>query len=198
MNNYNSPCTREILLQSRTVDIFKPSTFTLTVEEVLHGLSNINRYNGNTIRPYSVAEHCINCGWALRKHLPKAKPHQLLYIVLHDAGEVVTQDLLRPIKLYTDQRIIDAEERILDRFIRSLPFSDVQLEEINSYVFQQLVKEIDTRMCATEIEQLFPRLPRQLREFDTYDVELTPMNREDYEGLINTLLQQLRKDNENS
>ncbi len=193
VNNYDSPCNDHVLLQTRTVNPMRPEGFILTIEEVINGLGNINRYNGNTNRPYSVAEHSLNCCWALEKHYPNCPDHMMLYMMLHDASEVVTCDLPRPIKLYVDQRLIDAEITIQHNFICSLPFTNAQITDVESFVFQKLVKEIDTRMAVTEMCQFFPELPRQLPDVDAYDVEITEYEDGDFGDAVRLYVSKLEE-----
>lgn len=71
----------------------------LTVQQLAHALSQINRYTGHTRKPYSVAQHCVHCseyldfdaGWAMAA-------------LLHDAPEIIIGDLSSPLKWHLGQR----------------------------------------------------------------------------------------------
>lgn len=64
--------------------------------DIAHSLARTCRYNGHTMRHYSVAEHCIIMArWAERKGY---NPREVLTILMHDAAECYIGDLIRPVK----------------------------------------------------------------------------------------------------
>jgi len=154
-NNYNEPRVPTILTQYRTVDVFNPESFEPSLAEISQALGNINRYNGHTSRPFSVAEHSLNCMLYAEEHHEVRSNHALFYILLHDAAEAYTQDILRPIKPTVSQDLLDAEALILEQLIKLLPFSDEQRADLQDENFLELVRLIDTRAAVTEVQYLF-------------------------------------------
>jgi hypothetical protein len=72
-----------------------PDPESITIEDIAHHLSLINRYNGATVRPYSVAEHSINlAAWA---QYFNPDPDLVLNYLLHDSAEAYLQDIIRPL-----------------------------------------------------------------------------------------------------
>ncbi|HLZ18041.1 MAG TPA: hypothetical protein VKO67_00435 [Smithellaceae bacterium] len=61
------------------------------VEDIIHSLPLINRFNGATMFPYSVAQHSLYVAGLLP---PELKLHGLL----HDAAEVYVGDMVSPLK----------------------------------------------------------------------------------------------------
>lgn len=69
---------------------------TPSIEEIAHALSMINRFNGHTRRPYSVAEHSL-----LVKDIAKcegASPIAQMAALMHDAHEAFIGDVSSPVK----------------------------------------------------------------------------------------------------
>jgi hypothetical protein len=80
----------------RKVDLINPDPEAICIEDIAHHLAMINRYNGATVRPYSVAEHCL----ILADYLSPSTTTALegLNVLLHDAAEAYLQDLSPDLK----------------------------------------------------------------------------------------------------
>lgn len=68
----------------------------ITIEIVAHSLSQINRFTGHAIRPYSVAEHSLLCV-AIAEQL-QLGPWVRLSALMHDAHEAYVGDASSPAK----------------------------------------------------------------------------------------------------
>ena len=118
------------------IDLDKREVSCIDIEDIAHALAHINRFNGHTVQPYSVAQHSILVsqmvfpGFALRG-------------LLHDAAEAYTGDIVRPIKAFMpdfwklEDKLL---EQVADKF--GLPFGTLPPE----------VREADHRMLATEMQ----------------------------------------------
>lgn len=169
---YNSPCNPLLITQNRAVDVFTPANFEPSLEEIIHALPQINRYNGHTIFPYSVAYHSLLCADVAIDFYNIHHSHLLLYILLHDASEAYTQDMVRPIKRFAPDSLLIAEQEIFENLIRLLPFSDEQREDLKHPEFIEIMNEIDTMMAVTEIEQLLPTHQNPISGFKPYDIKI--------------------------
>jgi 5'-deoxynucleotidase YfbR-like HD superfamily hydrolase len=69
-----------------------PSPEDVCVEDIAHALSQLNRFVGQTTKPYSVAQHSV-----LVSHTCPAEFS--LYGLLHDASEAYTNDVCRVLKV---------------------------------------------------------------------------------------------------
>lgn len=67
------------------------------VPRLAHNISNINRFNGATCRPYSVAEHSLLVLEIADKHL-HLDVHGQMYALCHDLHEGITGDQATPSK----------------------------------------------------------------------------------------------------
>lgn len=63
------------------------------IEDIAQGLSRIHRFNGQTIRDYTVAEHT----WII-SHLVKGSPAKKLAALMHDSPEAYINDMIRSLK----------------------------------------------------------------------------------------------------
>ena len=61
------------------------------IETIAHALSNINRWTGHTIRPFSVAQHSLLVSYLV-------PPEFALEALLHDATEAYLGDIASPLK----------------------------------------------------------------------------------------------------
>lgn len=126
---------------------FDPRPEEVDLGVIATGLSRINRFNGHTTQPYSVAEHSIHCamrGWSTSDTLAKA-------CLLHDAAEAYLGDLVRPVK-------------------RAMPNFDVFEERVMVAICERFhlpvggdlwaaVRDIDDAVLAAEREALLPDCP---------------------------------------
>lgn len=129
-----------------------PTPASITLADIGHHLSQINRFTGAARRPYSVAEHSLLvCEIAERElHLPVEARFAAL---MHDAHEAYTNDLHSPGKGEVGTAWHDFEGRFerLTRRVFGLThaFAD----------HAAAIKRADLMALATEREQLLPRTP---------------------------------------
>ena len=113
----------------------KPKDF--YIEDIARGLGNMPRFNGQTIKFYSVAQHCVVGSYQAPKE------HALAFL-LHDATEAFLADLVRPAKRQLPDYV--AMEKKMGRAIS---------EKFNLPIeMHPLVKEVDNRMLVTEARQI--------------------------------------------
>lgn len=113
--------------------------------DIAHSLSMNNRYNGHTVRPYSVGLHSILCSL----HAPKGFELEAL---LHDATEAYLADVVRPAKRGMPEYM--AIEQALWENAISIKFGLPK-------TISEEVHLIDNIMLVTEADQLMgPNSPR--------------------------------------
>lgn len=80
----------------RKFDFRNPDPESITLEDIAHVLSRIQRFGGHTIRPYSVADDSVNVARIVAwKDVTK---DTLCAALLHDASECYTGDIVTPFK----------------------------------------------------------------------------------------------------
>ena len=92
-----SPCIPNICtITGKELDIFALTQEDIDITDIMHSLSQINRYNGHTKFPYTVAQHSVYVAKLEYEHSKDAR--RALAALLHDAAEAYIGDIVRPIK----------------------------------------------------------------------------------------------------
>lgn len=124
------------------------------IGDIAHALSNQNRFNGYTSRPYSVAEHSVYVARVVARMYDNAGTSAVMGLtedifdrrsitrqaLLHDATEAYLLDIPRPVKLAIpaygeiEARLWEVIAGVFDVPVEMHPF----------------VKEADRRLCHTE------------------------------------------------
>jgi len=134
-----------------------PESYDYSIGEIARCQSRIRRFNGHTIRPYTLAEHSVGvCLLAMRVSiLPAGVTRNTVGIcaLLHDAAEPFVGDMPGPIKALPEMagyRALDdrTQRAILRAFGIWLP-TGVR-EDV-----QHIVDVADKELCATELRGLF-------------------------------------------
>ncbi len=115
----------------------------IQIEDIAHNLSNINRFNGQTKRPYSVAQHSVLVSRLLPQELK-------LFGLLHDAGETYVGDCVSPIKVLIQDIFSPIEDGIMSAVADRFWFADQLLDQ--SAI--DAVKKADNILLATEVRDL--------------------------------------------
>lgn len=148
-----------------------PKVEDICLEDIAHGLAFVNRFNGHTRFPYSVASHSMKVAGQMAAidgyELDLRYCVRQLYCLLHDASEAYLGDVPRPLKrLDAFAAYRDAERRLQRMIYRAFDLDpdDEPLE----------LKEIDRRMLRTEQRQLMPPPAHgEERREEPYEVVLT-------------------------
>ena len=177
-NPVNAPQpTSEYLTFNREVNIDTPEIVVPEMEDVFRALPKINRFNGQTIVPYSVALHSIMCVDVAEKIHKINKPHYLMGVLLHDAGEAYVGDVVRYIKQIIGKRLSHIEEYFFFALLVNVGLNTEELRELRQEDFIILLNEIDNRMAATEADILrsTDQMSTVLPEMQRYPITL-PLN----------------------
>lgn len=136
------------------IDLEQPHSVDIEIGDIAKGLSQVNRYGGQTYRPYSVAQHSVYVSYAYPDFMSKYRDWVLtpsawgqvaLAGLMHDASEAYIGDVMKPLKEAMPQyRRIEANlmEAIAQRF------------NINRD-FLAAVHEVDVRVCVNEMNVLY-------------------------------------------
>lgn len=148
----NNDCNHAVSVVGENLDIFSAATFLdeARVTDVLRALPMINRYTGQTLHPYSVAQHSmVLTSWACRE-AKIVEPHLLMAILLHDAAEAFIGDIIRPVKRMVKGDIRELEANILTRLYATVIVDPVMLNEALDPGFQDWLHQNDTALAKTE------------------------------------------------
>jgi uncharacterized protein len=129
------------LHSGKLVDVLNIEATKFDIYDFAHALAQINRYTGNTVRPYSVSEHSTK--GSLNQEVIDAGLARAFLI--HDCSEVLVNDVPRPVK-------------------RQIPEYEAIEEDIQKWIFQcfnepwenmEKLAKYDRRMCQDEMMQIF-------------------------------------------
>lgn len=135
------------LYTDRLVDVLDIESYDFTIYDFTHALCLINRYTGNTVKPYSVGEHTL-----IGSSLPEIVDEGLARaFFLHDFSEVIVNDLPRPVKRQLPEYMV-LEERVQKHIFNVFGEPWENMQAIAGY---------DTRMCQDEMQQIF-KTPKDL------------------------------------
>lgn len=126
----------------------------ISVLDIAAALAKINRFNGHTSRPYSVAEHSLYVCQVMEREHGITNPTALMCGLMHDAHEAYTSDMPSPAKQAINmltgggwRRFEDGvQAQVLERFhLRSA-----------MRAWQHAVHRADLVLLATERRDLLP------------------------------------------
>jgi len=115
----------------------------IDIRDIAHALSMLNRFNGRTQKPFSVAQHSV----MVSRLLP---PKLRLFGLLHDAAEGVLGDVISPVK----RLIADRWDPIEDGVMRAVAGRFGFLDQYEDEGARAEVKRADLVMLATEIRDV--------------------------------------------
>lgn len=126
-----------------------PRAEDVCIEDIAHALGAVNRFNGHTRRPYSVAQHSV----LVSRHLDVDGALMALVGLLHDASEAYLGDVPRPLK----QTAAFAPYREAEDRLQTLIYQVFGLDLVVRHpeVLPRL-KHVDRRMLRTEQAALMP------------------------------------------
>lgn len=139
---------------TRTFRLDRPSPLDVDIHDIAHSLALQNRFNGHTIVPYSVAQHCVLVSRIVEQRAgeypaPEIPINEPLLGLLHDAHEAYTGDLVSPVK-----RLISNAWQIVEDNAESAVQMAFALPCRPS--FPQIVRDADMIALATEVRDLMP------------------------------------------
>jgi hypothetical protein len=121
----------------------------IRLEDIGHQLSRVNRWNGASGAPFSVAEHSLHCQRLARVMAPALGSRMELLMLLHDAHEAYLGDVITPIKRQLGP-IYGVWARHLDRQV----FANLNVREPDD-TERVWVAKIDAQAARIECWSLF-------------------------------------------
>lgn len=139
-------------------DFAKGEFENVTVQDIAHSLSQINRFTGNAYGNYSVAAHSIIGAEYLETE--GKDPLAALYFLTHDAHECAMSDIPRPVmnslvpSAQHDLRVMKGQIDKRIHFLLNIPWPPIPS-------IRDMVKQMDDVMLATEKRDIMPPCSRQ-------------------------------------
>lgn len=101
------------MLSGRRLDLLDPSPLDVEVQDIVHGLARVARWNGQTKGPYafSVAQHSIVVEQIFTL-MSNPTPDEQMIALLHDGPEYVVGDMISPFKTVIGDNYKSIEKRL--------------------------------------------------------------------------------------
>lgn len=143
------------------IDLLQPEAMVslITIDDIAYSLAYINRFNGHTTRPYSVAEHCLR---GVEYSLPAHK----LEFLMHDAPEAYLGDTVGPLKrsgLFDPYRMLELRWT-----------AAIQVRFGLLFPTPKEIHETDKRMLVTEQRDLMGRPPASGDRYRPFEGIIAP------------------------
>lgn len=123
----------------RNVSLLNPSSGQIEIGDIAHGLAHQCRFNGQTTKFYSVAQHSVLVASILPEELKLAG-------LLHDAAEAYLGDIVQPLKILLPE-FAEIESRFMAKISERFSVKGLDDPEI---------KRADLIALATERRDLMP------------------------------------------
>ncbi|MEN6306012.1 MAG: HD domain-containing protein [Armatimonadia bacterium] len=138
----------------RSVSLASPDPASIDIRDIACGLSRLNRFNGATKLPVSVADHSLNVARLLG--MWKADAELQLLGLLHDAHEAYFGDITTPVRRELAAWAgADHVQRMADRLDRAI-FQAFRLNSIATSFAHAKVRDADAAVYAAEWRDLMP------------------------------------------
>jgi hypothetical protein len=125
----------------KLVDLFVPKIEDICIEDIAHGLANTSRWNGQTKKFFSVAQHSVM--------MHDLAPDKLaLAFLLHDGEEAYWGDIIKPLKTVLKQACPDIPIKM--NALRSLIYIRFGVQEVD-------YEDLDKFCLHYEYEHVFKR-----------------------------------------
>lgn len=140
---------------------FAKPTFNMTVDGLAKTLSQLNRFTGHTLKPYSVAQHCV----IVSRYLD-FDAHASMRGLLHDAHEALIGDLSAPLKRSLPPEVRKHFAELADVIDRDI-FMHFDCPTLLAHEYSDAVHRADLIACATELRDLMPSQPQDFAHLPT-------------------------------
>jgi hypothetical protein len=141
-------------------ELGRPRTDDVQLADIAHQLALINRFNGATTRPYSVAEHSLLVAEIFERQLGMSNPVARLAALMHDAHKCYLGDITTPVKRHLGDgcQVLEAslERAVQERYgLRTA-----------AAAYRQQIRDADLIALATERRDLMPPSARHWAVLD--------------------------------
>ena len=132
-------------ITGKQLNLLAPHAEQICLEDIIYSLSRLARYNGHTAGDfaYSVAQHSVWCAQAAMRFFG-ADYDTALKVLLHDAHEAYTGDLVTPLKACDYVQVDDVQNHLQALIYAEVDILPPSKEE------HDLIKVIDEYALAIE------------------------------------------------
>jgi hypothetical protein len=170
------------LVSERIVDLFDIKSSDINAWDIAWGLSQANRYNGQTPVPWDVLSHTAMC-YALYMADGRVDPATALAILLHDAAEALIGEVVHPLKMMPQMawfaELEDSiTQTIFERF--GLDWHAVDWKTLKHYDYLSVTHEIHWLKPTTNQDPFFRHIDVPIQNYR----KLAKAQPKEYVGLL--------------
>lgn len=147
-----------LTITGREFHLLRPDESMISLIDICHSLSLINRFNGHIHKPYSVAEHLCRC-------YQMAPEDVKLEVLIHDFAEAYYHDIMSPLKDILGSSYKKYENRCQELINKCLL-------GYKTFRYKSVIKQIDYRMLCTEARDHGQKNRKWWRDEDCYPDQL--------------------------
>lgn len=137
----------------RAFDLGRPRADDITVTDIAHHLALINRFNGATLRPYSVAEHSLFVAEIAERELGLRDPFGLMAALLHDAHEAYLGDMTYPVQ-WALNRLLPGFNNAWSQMKQAVDDAILRALDVKIDLRDKRIKDADWRCLLNERDQV--------------------------------------------
>ena len=114
----------------------------IDIRDIIHGLGQINRFNGQSASPIPVLWHSLMVMQLCAGHDPATR----LEALFHDAGETYVGDWIRPLRTVMGEQLVELRDKVQKTVFEAVGLSD------RSASLSETVHRADNTMLRCEME----------------------------------------------
>jgi len=132
------------ILDNEFIDLMNLDIDKIHIDHIATALSNICRFNGMIKNFYSVAQHSCFCV-DLAYSEGETDPEFLLSVLLHDASEAYTGDIIKPIKIVLGDKFKIIEDSVSNAISKKF---NINLEENHNKIkiYDSMAYEVEKHL----------------------------------------------------
>ena len=165
------------MLSGRRLDLLDPSPLDVEIEDIVHGLARVARWNGQTsgAHIFSVAQHALLVEQFARQKVARLDRSARLVVLLHDAPEYVIGDMISPFKAVIGDSYKAVEARLIAAIHLRFGLPAVPAESLRN-----LIKAADRSAAFFEATRLAGFETSEARKFFGAPMPLSTALERDY------------------
>jgi 5'-deoxynucleotidase YfbR-like HD superfamily hydrolase len=165
------------MLSGRRLDLLDPSPLDIEIEDIVHGLARVARWNGQTegAHIFSVAQHTLLVEAVARARWPRLDRKARLTLLLHDAPEYVIGDMISPFKA-----VIGGSYKVVETRLLTAIHIRFGLPVKPSAEIERMIKAADRGAAYLEATRLAGFGAAEARRFFGPPPKLSPAIERDY------------------
>jgi 5'-deoxynucleotidase YfbR-like HD superfamily hydrolase len=163
------------ILDNKSIDLLNLDVEKIQIDHIATALSNICRFNGMIKSFYSVAQHSCFCV-DLAYSEGETDPEFLLSVLLHDASEAYTGDIIKPIKIVLGEKFKLIEDSVSSSISKKFNI-DLEKNHDKIKIYDTMAYEVEKHLKNNNCFECWSQKKSKkkfLKEFNKYAKHICP------------------------